>query len=42
MSNQRPFFFLTFTAIQMEIQKVKQKIKNEKEKEKAAYAKMFA
>ncbi|CAI5784169.1 peptidyl-prolyl cis-trans isomerase D [Podarcis muralis] len=29
-------------AIQMEVQKVKQKIKNEKEKEKAAYAKMFA
>ncbi|KAJ6668706.1 hypothetical protein lerEdw1_012189 [Lerista edwardsae] len=29
-------------AIQMEIQKVKQKIKSEKEKEKAAYAKMFA
>ncbi|XP_053111189.1 peptidyl-prolyl cis-trans isomerase D [Hemicordylus capensis] len=29
-------------AIQMEIQKVKQKIKTEKEKEKAVYAKMFA
>ncbi|XP_003221776.1 peptidyl-prolyl cis-trans isomerase D [Anolis carolinensis] len=29
-------------AIQMEVQKVKQKIKNEKEKERAAYAKMFA
>uniref|UniRef100_A0A8D0B451 Peptidyl-prolyl cis-trans isomerase D n=1 Tax=Salvator merianae TaxID=96440 RepID=A0A8D0B451_SALMN len=29
-------------AILMEVQKVKQKIKNEKEKEKAAYAKMFA
>ncbi|KAH0616068.1 hypothetical protein JD844_026879 [Phrynosoma platyrhinos] len=29
-------------AIHMEVQKVKQKIKNEKEKEKAAYAKMFA
>ncbi|XP_042323965.1 peptidyl-prolyl cis-trans isomerase D [Sceloporus undulatus] len=29
-------------AIHIELQKVKQKIKNEKEKEKAAYAKMFA
>ncbi|KAL8207217.1 UNVERIFIED_CONTAM: hypothetical protein K2H54_048446 [Gekko kuhli] len=29
-------------AIQMEVQKIKQKIKNQKEKEKAAYAKMFA
>ncbi|XP_048365065.1 peptidyl-prolyl cis-trans isomerase D isoform X2 [Sphaerodactylus townsendi] len=29
-------------AIQMEIQKIKQKIKSQKEKEKAAYAKMFA
>ncbi|XP_026531652.1 peptidyl-prolyl cis-trans isomerase D [Notechis scutatus] len=29
-------------AIRMEVQKVKQKIKNEKEKERAAYAKMFA
>lgn len=31
-----------FTAIQTETIKVKQKIKAQKEKEKAAYAKMFA
>ena len=36
------YLHIYFTAIQAELLKVKQKIKAQKDKEKAAYAKMFA